>query len=270
MHARSHALFAPVAARAVRCRRRMMCAMLPPSWIHAPRPYTHPATHITHTAPPLRSHHPPPPPHHQPQPPPCPPPDSAPTSLPPPPPPTGPAVTSTPQDTDMADWDVCETDGVSSMSTGDTELAAHATPTVNMDAIEARSDISGAAPWPKRRPRHDMSYGAEAAAPLARPREEEARACVIVECVRASRANCFQTHRLNPRRLSRSWTMTIAPLPMSTRCLTQSRWCADAWRRHRQLRSPRRGVRAQRRSPRTRIRALGPCATSVLCGDGAT
>ena len=76
----------------------------------------------------------------------------------------------------MADWDVCETDGVASMSAGDTELAAHATPTVNMDAIEARSDISGAAPWPKRRPRHDMSFGAEAAAPLARQREEETRA----------------------------------------------------------------------------------------------
>ena len=76
----------------------------------------------------------------------------------------------------MADWDVCETDGVASMSAGDTELAAHATPTVNMDAIEARSDISGAAPWPKRRPRHGMFVGAEAAAPLARQREEETRA----------------------------------------------------------------------------------------------
>ena len=76
----------------------------------------------------------------------------------------------------MADWDVCETDGVASMSAGDTELAAHATPTVNMDAIEARSDISGAAPWPKRRPRHDVPFGAVSAAPLARPREAEARA----------------------------------------------------------------------------------------------
>ena len=73
MHARSHALFARVATSAVLCRRRRMCALLPPSWIHAPRPYTHPATHITHIAPPLLSHHPPPPPHHQPPPPPCPP-----------------------------------------------------------------------------------------------------------------------------------------------------------------------------------------------------
>ena len=145
-----------------------------------------------------------------------------------------------------------------------------AAPTVNMEAIEARNDISGAAAWPLRRPRQDVPSEAVAAAPLARPREEEARACVIVECVRASRANCFQTHRVNPRRVSRSWTMTIAPLPMSTRCLTQSRWCAEAWRRSRQLRSPRRGVRAQRRSPRTRTRALGPCAATVLGGDGAT
>ena len=163
-----------------------------------------------------------------------------------------------------------------------------AAPTVNMEAIEARSDISGAAPWPKRRPRQDVPFEAVAAAPLARPREEEARveavaaaplarpreeearACVTVECVRASRANCFQTHRLNPPRLNRSWSMTIAPLAMSTRCLSQSRWFADAWRRSRQIRSPRRGVRAQRRSPRTRIRTLGPCATSVLGGDGAT
>ena len=82
----------------------------------------------------------------------------------------------------MADWDVCETDGVASMSAGDTEFAAHATPTVNMDAIEARSDISGAAPWPKRRPRHDMCFGAEAAAPLARQREEGTR----VEAVAAA------------------------------------------------------------------------------------
>ena len=145
-----------------------------------------------------------------------------------------------------------------------------AAPTVNMEAIEARNDISGAAAWPLRRPRQDVPSEAVAATPLARPREEEARACVTVECVRASRANCFQTHRLNPPRLNRSRTMTIAPLAMSTRCLSQSRWCADAWRRSRQIRSPRRGVRAQRRSPRTRIRALGPCATSVLGGDGAT
>ena len=74
IHARSHAVFAPVAARAVRCRRRMRCVMLHQSRIHAPRPCTHPSTHITHTAPPQSSHHQPLPPHHQPQPPPCPPP----------------------------------------------------------------------------------------------------------------------------------------------------------------------------------------------------
>ena len=76
----------------------------------------------------------------------------------------------------MADWDVCEIGGVASMSACDTELAAHATPTVKEDAIQARSDINVAAPWPKRRPRHDMSFGAEAAPPLARQREEETRA----------------------------------------------------------------------------------------------
>ena len=264
MHARSHALFVPVATSAVRWRRRM-CYLLPPSWIHAPRPYTT---------------------------------DSAPTPLPPPPPPTRPAVTSTPQDTEMADWDVCEPDGVASMSVGDTEqqmgigaqdaapLAAHVAPTVDMEAIEARSDISGAAPWPLRCPRQDapseavaatpparprgVPSEAVAAAPLARPREEEARACVTVECVRASRANCFRAHRLKPPSLNRSWSMTIAPLAMSTRCLSQSRRFADAWRRSRPIRSPRRGERAQRRSPRTRIGTLGPGATIVLGGDGAT
>jgi len=140
-------------------------------------PTLHPSIHTHHAiAPPHSSHHQPLPYHHQPRLPPCHHPDSIPTPLPPPPPPTRAAVTSTPQDTDMADWDVCENDGVASMHEGDTELAAHATPTVNMDAIEARSDISGAAPWPKRRPRHDMCFGAEAAAPLARQREEGTRA----------------------------------------------------------------------------------------------
>ena len=182
----------------------------------------------------------------------------------------------------MADWDVCEPDGVASMSVGDAEqqmgigaqdaapLAAHVAPTVDMEAIEARSDISGAAPWPLRCPRQDVPSEAVAAAPLARPREEEARACVIVECVRASRAKCFRAHRLKPPSLSRSWSMTIAPLAMSTRCLSQSRRFADAWRRSRPIRSPRRGERAQRRSPRTRIGTLGPGATIVLGGDGAT
>ena len=47
IHARSHAVFAPVAARAVRCRRRMRCILLPRSRIHAPQQCTHPSTHIT-------------------------------------------------------------------------------------------------------------------------------------------------------------------------------------------------------------------------------
>jgi len=140
-------------------------------------------------------------------------------------------------------------------------------PTVNMEAIETRSDSNGAAAG---RPRQDVPSEAVAAAPLARPREEEARACVIVECVRASRANCFRAHRLKPPSLSRSRSMTVAPLAMPTRCLSQSRRVADAWRRSRPIRSPRRGVRAQRRSPRTRIGTLGPGATIVLGGDGAT
>ena len=254
MHARSHALFVPVATSAVRWRRRM-CSLLPPSWIHAPRPYTT---------------------------------DSAPTPLPPPPPPTRPAVTSTPQDTETADWDLCGEDGGASMSVGDTDhpMGIDAQDAARVEAMEARSDISGAAPSPLRCPRQDVPSEAVAAAPLARPRgvpseavaaaplarprEEEACACVTVECVRASRANCFRAHRLQPPSLNRSWSMTIAPLAISTRCLSQSRRFADAWRRSRPIRSPRRGERAQRRSPRTRIGTLGPRATSVLGGDGAT
>ena len=104
--------------------------------------------------------------------------------------------------------DVCEPDGVASMSVGDTEhqmgidaqdaapLAAHVAATVDMEAIEARNDINGASPWPLRCPRQnapseavaaaplarpqDVPSEVEAAAPLARPREEEACACGTV------------------------------------------------------------------------------------------
>ena len=84
------------------------------------------------------------------------------------------------------------------MSVGDTDhpMGIDAQDAARMEATEARSDFSGAAPSPLRCPREDVPSEAaaaaplarpqdvpsevEAAAPLARPREEEACACGTV------------------------------------------------------------------------------------------
>ena len=85
-------------------------------------------------------------------------------------------------------------------------------PTVNMEAIETRSDSNGAAAG---RPRQDVPSEAVAAAPLARPREEEARACVTVDDDNCTVADAHALLDSIPMVCGRMATASPAPQPQA-------------------------------------------------------